>query len=210
MQRISKQYLDSLDYILPREPSFKTPVMVSSVTGFHVTPKRLREPGYWVDNMVSPVQFSQAISKVITSTKQNVAKKIDMSHRETVIVNALVEVGPHSALLGPIKETIASIDADSKIKIYSILKRFKPAINTLMETCGDLICAGSSIDLQSINEVGDTQVPRVLHTLPAYEFNHSRSYWYESEEFSENHSRKTGRHDLLGLPMTGSHASEAR
>ena len=48
-------------------------------------------PAYWVKNLVSPVKFSTAVSNILGSI---VAPKV------------FIEIGPHSALAGPIRQTI--------------------------------------------------------------------------------------------------------
>lgn len=52
------------------------------------------DANYWVKNMVSPVRFSTAIE----SLAQN--KSVAENSRD---INFLIEIGPHSALKGPIK-----------------------------------------------------------------------------------------------------------
>lgn len=58
--------------------------MISLVTTARITPQRLREAEYWVSNLVSPVNFNSALTKVAGQFKATTM--------------TLVEVGPHSTL----------------------------------------------------------------------------------------------------------------
>ncbi|KAF4305832.1 putative polyketide synthase protein [Botryosphaeria dothidea] len=87
--------------------------MFSSVTGALIQPEKLG-PSYWVDNLVSPVNFAGALSALLHHSKEQ-----KRSHdRRTAFASVFVEVGPHSALrsyldLSAVNETPA--DASSML-----------------------------------------------------------------------------------------------
>ena len=82
-------YLQSLD--LPKSTQIK---FHSSLLGHLIDGSRL-EPSYWVDNLTESVQFSEALTSM--------CQPID-GHKTGV--NMIVEIGPHSALAGPVKQIL--------------------------------------------------------------------------------------------------------
>ena len=66
--------------------------MVSSVLGHQVEPEQLG-PYYWVQNLINPVLFTDAVKELVLPADANGEKAVDL----------LIEVGPHSALGGPIE-----------------------------------------------------------------------------------------------------------
>ncbi len=78
--------------------------MISSVTGERARSDQLTDPSYWAMNMTHTVQFVQAITVMCEQTK--VVKKIDRSHLYASVVDHLVEVGPHAALQGPLRDIL--------------------------------------------------------------------------------------------------------
>ncbi|TAQ90890.1 hypothetical protein B7494_g783 [Chlorociboria aeruginascens] len=213
MEEIADIYLQSIQDIEPGEVSGKTdflPMMISSVTGNRVTRDELTQAKYWVQNMVSQVQFSHALSVMCSSSSNKHPKKIDGSHRQIVSINTLLEIGPHAALKGPIRDTLKSITGDSNISYASVLERFIPADQSFLETCGRLFCAGYPIDFKQVNRQSCSSSLKSLVDLPAYQFNHSRSYWCESRLSAAQKFRTVGRHDLLGTPVPDWNAADAR
>ncbi|OJJ38044.1 hypothetical protein ASPWEDRAFT_106140 [Aspergillus wentii DTO 134E9] len=177
------------------------PEMVSSVTGTWAAPDELRRASYWVRNMVSPVLFSQAVSKLFSETTSDPIKKLDRSHRRKLPIHHLVEVGPHSVLQGPCKDILKTIKKD-KTAYLSMLVRNVSAVDTALSVVGNLYAAGYPVNLSRVNndgELTDQTMPKALPDLPEYPFNHTKSYWHESH-ISKNHRlRKIGRVDLLGV-----------
>ncbi|GMG48901.1 unnamed protein product [Aspergillus oryzae var. brunneus] len=201
MHEIAAQYQSAMGE-LEKGTEHKTPIeMVSSVTGTWIKPEDLRAPEYWVHNMVSPVKFSDALFTLCSNT-ETPRRKLDRSHRRAFPIHHLVELGPHSALQAPIKENLNSLNRQS-VAYHSLLVRGVPATDTIMTAAGYLHAAGYSIDLGAVNNLESLEEKGLLKSLPdlpEYAFNHSKSYWHESQ-ISRNHRLpKIGRNDLLGTP----------
>ncbi|KAI5922046.1 hypothetical protein F4810DRAFT_303598 [Camillea tinctor] len=153
---------------------------------------------YWVRNMVSPVQFSKALSEMITSEQ---GKCID----------TLLEIGPHSTLAGPTKQTLASLDLKTEVRYLPTLVRNQDATTSLLETACGLWKLGCHIDVNKANRL---EYPELdygpLADLPSYPFNHTVSHWHESRLSRAYRYRKEGRHDILGALVPESNNIEPR
>ncbi|KAK7754992.1 Type I Iterative PKS [Diatrype stigma] len=176
--------------------------MVSSVTGSVLTKERACEASYWMANLVSPVLFSRAVERLCRDSHRSLRKKIDGSHREAIVIDTLVEIGPHAALRLPIQETIDNIPRKKEIKYMSSLYRGKSASLTLLQLLGELHCAGGSIDLRRVNDP-DPSLRGSRSSLidaPQYPFDHSTRYWSESPLVQNYRLRTHGHVELLGSP----------
>ncbi|PYH38566.1 polyketide synthase [Aspergillus neoniger CBS 115656] len=175
--------------------------MISTVTGEPLDGERARNASYWVDNLISPVLFAPAIQRLCRDSPHCLRKKIDRSHRKAIVVDHLIEVGPHSALRLPIFETLAALNDSQKDRCtyLSTLVRGQPASNTLLSALGQLHCAGTSLDLRAVNDPG--RCHEVLIDAPTYPFDHSESYWAESPLSQNYRLRSHGRLALLGSPV---------
>ncbi len=115
-----------------------------------------------------------------------------------------VEIGPHAALQGPLRDILADKHHLGSIGYTSILKRGSSALKTSMEAVGELKCLGYPIDLLKVCRPEDTCAENlmVLPNLPAYQFDHSKSYWYESRLSRNFRTQSQGKLDLLGKPVS--------
>lgn len=86
---------------------------LSSMMGFQATAHDLR-PAYWVGNILGQVKFSESVRKLCLETSGN---RKGRKRGSAPAVNILIEIGPHSALAGPVKQII---QADAKLKDASI------------------------------------------------------------------------------------------
>ena len=212
MRQVADLYRESMKGIcndLPKS-NLKSNLMISSVTGESVQPAELSTPDYWVSNLVSPVQFTKAFFGICTDPGRRV-KKLDYSHRSKPGVNILLEIGPHSALQGPIRDMLAALLWGSDVSYSPVLRRGENATKNLLEAIGQLSCLGLQVDMEKVSRLSNPQIkhPRVLVDLPMYPFNHSTSYWRESRTSKRSRFEK-GRMDLLGKLVPDSHALEAR
>ncbi|KAI0173624.1 putative polyketide synthase [Hypoxylon sp. FL1284] len=173
------------------------PVMVSSVTGDFINPPELKGAEYWVKNMTSAVRFFDATSKLVTQSRRQ--RKVLGGIKQTVKVSDMLEIGPHHALLGPVRETLQSMGLENTIPYHSTLVRnSSSAENDLRHTAGKLFSLGYAIDIAAANSFPNS--PRTVRTdLPEYPFNHSQSHWRESRIGRNYRLRDTPRHDLLGI-----------
>ncbi|KAL9086235.1 MAG: hypothetical protein Q9159_004300 [Coniocarpon cinnabarinum] len=157
--------------------------MFSSVTA-RVARGETMGPQYWVDNMNGTVRFSDALTGVLLDEADE--QNVDM----------LVEIGPHTALKGPTKDIMKSVNTD--IPYVATLTRGEHAYHALLKTAGNLFSLGYPVDLTAVNE--GMGVER-LNDLPTYAWDHV-SYWAATRIVREELLRKW-RHSVLGFPMPG-------
>jgi acyl transferase domain-containing protein len=127
-------------------------------------------------------------------------------------VSSFVEIGPHSALQGPLRQIMVGNgrDHESMIPYVSILRRNENAIVTALEAAATVWTTGVDVKLEIANNLGVQQPRKVLTDLPNYPWNHSRSYWHEARK-SKNHRLKgTPRTDMLGALSDDSSVNEPR
>lgn len=174
--------------------------VVSSVTGGLIAASEMTKADYWVQNLVSPVQFSQALVTLCTS---NVAKKqLKVGGGAELPVSHLVEIGPHGALQAAARDAVLD-DANYKaLRYVSLLTRGKHACATALQTVGALAAAGLPIDLPTVNGSSSKTIP-MLVDLPPYPFHHAKETesWLESRSSRAWRFRKHARHDVLGAPV---------
>ncbi|OTB06091.1 hypothetical protein M426DRAFT_55767 [Hypoxylon sp. CI-4A] len=172
----------------------------SSLTGDYLPLHRLQMPSYWVDNLICPVRFSEASLKLL-SDKSSPAKGVKPV-KATSPITEILEVGPHGALQGPLREVMESISGVKDIAYKSMLTRNRNADDTVLSAMCWLWCRGQPVDLQSINNESASPSPsKMLVDLPPYPFNHSKSYWKESRLSKGYRFRKHPRLELLGAPV---------
>ncbi|KAF2768961.1 reducing type I polyketide synthase, partial [Teratosphaeria nubilosa] len=174
----------------------------SALTGETVCSAKELGPAYWVNNMISPVLFSQSLSNMC------VGLKTPSDANTTRFVDALIEIGPHSALAGPIRHILSTSELDgSGITYASCLVRNKNAVTTLQSLACALLMQGYPVKLENVNNYGRMQAPRMMHDLPSYPWNHNNSYWMEPRVNREHRHRQHAPHDLLGSRVLGGSAS---
>jgi acyl transferase domain-containing protein len=174
--------------------------MVSTVTGEEVLDEHL--PGqYWVDNMVSPVRFTDGLTAM--SSRSSDAGE-SMAH--------ILEIGPHSTLQSAIKETLGLNKDRSAIKYLAVMKRNDPSLKVLLSTVGSLAANGCSVDLHKVNLASRPHAKpcKMLVDLPPYVFKHTEKVLYESRLSRNVRQRKFPRHDLFGAPVADWNANVPR
>ncbi|KAI0138627.1 putative polyketide synthase [Hypoxylon sp. NC0597] len=193
-------------------PSHRVNV-ISSVTGDVVSAKELRRPQYWVQNMVSPVRFADAMERLYRNSVRRTTKKIDLSHRNYIKISDIVEVGPHCALQGSIREIAKSTTlSKSQISYTPTLVRGRLADITLLELIGNLHCRGFGVNLQLVNGPYDALKGsiRMFKTLPEYPYDHSQLYWSEPRIAKNIRLPSNPYNEFLGLPVADWNPSEPR
>ncbi|EDN96866.1 hypothetical protein SS1G_01792 [Sclerotinia sclerotiorum 1980 UF-70] len=204
MNQISERYLSMIDGLESNKNSLRA-AMISSVTGCEVQSDQLKKASYWVQNMVSPVRFSEALIKAVTCSGF-FKNSIHFGQRKKRKLFDLLEIGPHSALQGPIKDTLATIANGKEVSYGSVLKRKLDGITTLLNAVGSLTCLGYPVDIEKVNMADQRSQPKVLADLPSYPFDHSTRHWHESDLGKNYKLRKQPRLDLLGTEIVGSNA----
>ena len=176
------------------------PSFYSSVTGSLTPLGDLQSPDYWIKNLISPVQFLDTVTKILTDTAPKV-KKLG-ARKTSAPITELLEVGPHGALRGPIREIMEQLPDSNRVGYETLLRRGSSATQTSLAAVGWLYCRGHNVDICKINEGSlKRTLPNLLVDLPSYPFNHSKSYWNESRLSKGYRFRKHARHELLGAPV---------
>ncbi|RDW89980.1 type I polyketide synthase [Aspergillus mulundensis] len=209
MEEVAEEYRTALGKLdAPTLHDKACPKMVSSVTGTWIEPEELAKPDYWVRNLVSPVLFLDALS-TLCSSSADPPRKLDRSHLRSLPIHHLLELGPHSVMQGACKDILKAINKDKSTSYLSMLVRNVAAVDTAMTAAGHLHSAGYPVDLSSVNG-GPGRQPKSLSNLPEYPFDHSKSYWHESQLSKGHRLRKFARNDLLGVPDPNWNPLEAR
>ncbi|KAF9888949.1 hypothetical protein FE257_008118 [Aspergillus nanangensis] len=148
------------------------------------------EAQYWVDNMVQPVLFSDAIKFAMEFHTANLAA---------------IEVGPHPALRGPVNQTLKQ-SGDRDLEYTSCLSRGKNAIQIFS---GVLTTIWSFLP-SSVHFVGWRTTfglvaqPPTLKNLPPYVWDHKQIHWRESRIAHNYRVGTQPLHDLLGRLLNDS------
>ena len=198
MKCIAEEYHDSIRHVAPQNNSDIT--FHSSVYGRLANWTELGAE-YWVKNLVSPVQFSKGLRDLLAHGRSAEGK----------IVQTLVEVGPHPALEGPIKQTLENDSQRSRIRYIPTLRRKIDAIEAAQELAGTVFSLGLNIDLGAVNfPVPPERELRVVTNLPKYPWTLNKRYWHESRVSQNFLHRRFPRSDLLGSLCTESDDIEPR
>ncbi|KAH9905928.1 hypothetical protein F4778DRAFT_779319 [Xylariomycetidae sp. FL2044] len=195
MAAVASDYLRSMGDLQAGSASgFSSIPMVSSVTGKAILRSALTNAQYWVDNLVSPVQFSMALGTLIEEATR---LKIGMKD-----ISDILEVGPHQALKRPILQILEQHKSPKRVIRYqSLLNRTRPGLKATLETLGSLFCHGYPISLTAVNQQdSEKRRPLLPGNAPEYPFDHSRRYWIESRLSHDFRFRKKASGDMLGLP----------
>ena len=186
MKAIAEEYSRSLSG-LDVQSRYQDVAFYSSVSpGIHVETTK----EYWVQNLLSPVRFSEAMRSVIESQIEH-----DL---------VCIEIGPHSALAGPFTQICQSLSPVTHAEYLPSIVRNKDGVEQALKLACSLFYNGCKIDIASINFPVDNVGLRVLTDLPPYSWNHNTQYWHGGR-LSQNYlHRMSSPHDLLGTLLDDS------
>lgn len=151
--------------------------MYSTVSGTIVSDPSTLSPRYWRKNLQSPVLFNTAIERILKDDDQS---------------KLFLEIGPHSALSGPIRQSLAKANTKEHRYIPTIVRGKEPW-RSLLATAGNLYTHGASISLHSLIPQG-----KVVTELPTYSWQHNEIYWDEPRIVHDWRHRQFPHHELLG------------
>ncbi|KAL8706496.1 MAG: hypothetical protein Q9201_000481 [Fulgogasparrea decipioides] len=132
MEEVANDYLALIqDLAAPDSwPSVENaPLMYSTVSGQLDSTKQLRTEEYGTANMCSKVRFSEALSRMCSTTH---AKQENHYPNDMAQVNHLIELGPHAALRRPVKENLGEVGYSSALRMDS------SATETILHLAGEL------------------------------------------------------------------------
>lgn len=191
VQKVAAQYRSSLKGLesnAPR-PSVR---FISSVTATEKSNDF--GPSYWVQNLTSPVRFSHALAELCR-----------VQHTESRFmsdsVSCLIEIGPHSALSGPIRQILSQPSVESSnFQYLPSLVRDNDSLHSILSLCGKLFELGYPLNLDPSTLFGNSNTHKaVIHNLPPYPWDHSTKHWHESRLSKDFRFRPNPHHDLLGV-----------
>lgn len=192
MDLVAREYTESLQSLAP--PRSKSNVrFYSSLHGRQITGHEC-DANYWVENLTCPVRFCEALDGMVSSTSANAQQPS---------VHILVELGPHSALQGPIKQILQAAGVAKAISYASALVRKRDAVETALELSASILTKGGMMDMDAINFPAGCSNEKVtlLTDLPRYAWNHQSRYWHESR-LSKMHTHRGAngvRSELIGI-----------
>ena len=162
----------------------------SSVSGTKlstVSKERQLGPRYWQSNLEKPVMFKPAVVEIL-------------KHQD-VVDPMFLEIGPHSALEGPIRQILTK--ESRKAPYLSILTRRQSGNEGLLGAIGKLWSLHIDIDFTRLMPAGQT-----LNDLPCYPWDHQKTHWYEPRVAREWRLGGHPYHNLLGMRLPESTALE--
>ncbi|KAE8152734.1 putative polyketide synthase [Aspergillus avenaceus] len=154
---------------------------------------------YWAENLRNTVQFATAVEKCLEGYSQ---KPLDY----------VIEVGPHPALMGQVKEIIRQTTGHD-VPYTGTLRRgmddiiaYQTILASLWTVFGD-----HGVDLVGLEQ--ESYHPESfenLEDLPPYAWSHDRLLWTESRVSKLSRTLPGGFHDLLGVRTEDSTENEWR
>ncbi|PQE21953.1 polyketide synthase protein [Rutstroemia sp. NJR-2017a WRK4] len=176
---------------LKTQTSGSSPVtFFSSVLGKALTQGSLGA-SYWRQNLESPVLFSQAVTSLVN----------------TVPVDILIEIGPHSALQGPLRQ-ISKVISGKMPEYLTAIVRNNDNVTDMLSLAGTLFTKGYGVNLERVNEnkcpIGDCYtIGKIVTDLPHYQWQYSDVLLHENRFTREWRLRQHPRHDILGSRIPG-------
>ena len=182
-------------------PSLIKAQMVSSVTNSFIPEGAVIDETYWSTNLRSPVLFSQAIQTIF---KHPVFSNVDL----------LIEIGPHSALSGPIKQIKSELGLEQLQYLPSMVRGADSAVK-LLELAGELFLRDYPLDTEKITTIEEALPGGKIHNtkgsfivdLPNYQWNR-KEFWSEARLSREHRAPNFMRHDILGSLLHGGSLAE--
>lgn len=178
--------------------------MVSSVTNAVLPAGTILDEAYWSANLRSPVLFNQAVQTILTDDQFS-------------NVDLLIEVGPHSAMAGPIKQIKAELKAE-KLDYLPTLLRGQDSAVQLLKTAGELFLRNYKLDMSRLTLVETPTADgakmakgvqgRMIVDLPPYQWNYTKPLWAENRASREQRLPAFPRHDVLGQLVIGCSLAE--
>ncbi|KAI1613463.1 KR domain-containing protein [Exophiala viscosa] len=109
----------------------------SSVTGQLLDDARLLDAAYWQANLESPVLFRTAIANLVAHAR--------LESKDNLMI---LEVGPHSALAGPLRQILARESAGSPYA--SCMTRGQDCTTSFLSAMGELYLQNITLDFEAL------------------------------------------------------------
>lgn len=200
VKKIGHMYEDMLcQYLGKDDPPTPSGIQMFSSVGHEsgcsiLSQSQTTDARYWRDNLERSVQFSDAVQTLLATGKE--LTEFGGYH--------FIEIGPHSALKGAIRQIVAAAQVNVKNFPYSpTFLRTENSELAVVKLASSLYLHGHNLNWQSVNSISPHD--RVLRTdIPPYPWDYSGGlHWYESRLSVEMRNRKYPRHELLGSAELG-------
>ncbi|KAL2812785.1 hypothetical protein BDW59DRAFT_36663 [Aspergillus cavernicola] len=120
---------------------------------------------YWIENMVSPVSFHEALHALVSEIGEP---------------DVMIEVGPHAALQGPARQTLsAALPSESDVPYFGVLSRGTSGIETMAHAIGNIwgYLGPERLDITSYVHLFDpSRKLKLERGLPNYPFSYTKPY----------------------------------
>ncbi|KAH6649117.1 acyl transferase domain-containing protein [Truncatella angustata] len=168
-------------HLAPKPPQVP---FYSTVYGRQVGEGKVFGPQYWQLNLVSPVLFRTAGTRLL----------VDMPS------TAHLEIGPHASLAGPLRQIYK--ETGHSAPYAALADRGQDASRTFLTAVGKLYCFGIAPRVPSSDRTF------TLPELPSYPWNYETRHWAETRVMAGLRFRKHRKHELLGLRILESSETE--
>ncbi|EPS42294.1 hypothetical protein H072_3762 [Dactylellina haptotyla CBS 200.50] len=206
MAKAARKYIQQAGVLHPRPGKPNSTLMISYLTGEEVSNEKLRELDYWVNNLCGTVNFTKNVGAIDNLASLAKGRKyLDLRHRKGMSITNLLEVGPHSALKGPLRDILKTFQFAQDIQYDCTLIRGLSALNPFLKAVGNLQSSGFKPDIFYLNSLGKLKDSTSLVNLPCYPFSRSREYWVESQRSKNERFRRHKPSELLGTPTPDWH-----
>lgn len=181
MKLVADEYMAALKDIIKPQGTSEV-AMFSSLLGTKLDDTSSLTASYWIDNLTMPVLFASGFKSLVATASPDL----------------VIEVGPHSALQGPIKQILKVTGGTQKY--LPSLERNKDATVAALNLAGGLFAGGYPIKMDAINFPSSVQQSRInpIHDFSPYPWEEG-VYWNESRSSKQRRLRPFAPHDLLGL-----------
>ncbi|KAL8832103.1 MAG: hypothetical protein Q9191_000460 [Dirinaria sp. TL-2023a] len=200
MDLVAEEYRKAIGNVKPA--SSKSVQFFSSLMGRKVNTLALGS-SYWVSNLKSHLEFASSLLNCCSLDEEGSKLQGSVTH--------LVEIGPHSALKGPIRDILsAAPKTKQKIGYSSVLVRKQNAAISALNMASELVMKGCYLDMSAVNFPQKASKPKLLLNLPPYPWNHETEFWHESRISQDHRMKPRPRNDILGTLAVDSNDLEPR
>lgn len=208
MEPIAQPYREALHNAQldgPQQGNLNSIAYSSPVTGARIfSAEEIADPEHWVNSLTQPVRFVDALTDMILGDFDPSGSSVDV----------ILEIGPHTALGGPIRDILALPEFEgTRLRYFGSLVRDSDATDSIQHLAAKLLCEGQPLKMAAVNFPGaKSPAVRVLTDLPSYPWDHHTRHWHESRLNRSIRERKQPHHELLGslAPWANSEAPSWR
>lgn len=174
------------EQILPQIEANATMLpLFSTVTSQVVQDPKELDAAYWRRNLQSPVLFNDAVKSILADPENG---------------QSFIEVGPHSALAGPLRQIFnASSLKTDPFYVPTLTRYADDARSQLFYTIGSVYLLGETVNFKEANGYGKT-----LTNLPSYPWQHTGRHWHQSRLATQWRKRAFPHHEILGARVVES------